>query len=415
MLITNTYTVVGAIAIPFLLVGCSSDGNGTGGGTQPDDPALAERGSLQIYENDTCVASDVRVLVNDGSGQLVGDLRTDDQGFVSTEGMPTDGSIGVVFSYRIGVPGAPEFTTVSHVDLNLLHDIEALTILAPLLRCVDSYNIKDLLTVSATNGQFFNSVSFAGAGSSGYDQFEPDSGKVIGLGFDESGIVKYGLAHTNVVPGSNVPLNIDRDIREITWQASTTPPGNIALILADGKTYVELSSDIPMGAVNGTLPMVAEPGTMLARATYTSNDPFSQTVYIVTEQIAADALSDSHIEFSGVAPHDIHITSSSVNQMTYSYTGGTQIGLVEATQFSPSMQRSYSTDNNLGYVAFPELPSDLYPKLSGISEVSIRLDSLDPVMYPSSFGLVMPRPENTTLIPPYVDHVSYKYIQTVSQ
>lgn len=410
MFTQNMKLMIGAIAIPCLVAGCGSGGSDgkTEGEQQAGGPAFTEGESLQIYENDTCVANNTRVLVNDQNGRLIGDLRTDSEGYVSTESMPINGSIGIVFSYRVGVPGVPEFTTVSHIDTELLQGAGALTILSPLIRCVDDYGIQELLTVRASNAVDFDAVAFKGLGSSGYDQFDPDSGKVIGLGFNEGDAVKYGVASTQVTPGSTVTVNLDRDVREITWQASTTPPGNIALILADDDTYAEVSSDVPMGAVTGTLPMLAEPGKMLARATYTNNDPFAKTVYRVTEQIAADALTDSSIEFSGVAPSDVGITGNSKSRLLYDYTGSSQIELVEATQFAPSIQRSYSTDQNSGYVDFPELPADLDSRLDDINEVKLSLNTLDPVVYPPLFGMVMPRTQGATLVPPYVDHVLYQ-------
>lgn len=402
--------MIGAVAIPCLIAGCGSGGSdgSTDGNQQTGGPTFTEGASLQIFENDTCVASNTRVLVNDQNGRLVGDLITDSEGYISTESMPINGSIGIVFSYRVGVPGVPEFTTVSHIDTEILQGTEALTILSPLIRCVDDYGIQDLLTIGASNARDFNEVAFKGTGSSGYDQFEPDSGKVIGLGFNEGEVVKYGLASTDVTPGSAVAINLDKDVREVTWQASTTPPGNIALIWANGDTFAEVSGYVPMGAVTGTLPMLSEPGKMLARATYTNNDPFAKTVYWVTEQIAANSLTESSIEFSGVAPSDVTITGSNQTQLTYNYTGSSVIELVEATQFAPSIQRSYSTDSNLGYVDFPDLPTDLDSRLANMEEVKLSLNTLDPTTYPPLFGMVMPRTQEATLAPPYVDHVLYQ-------
>lgn len=402
--------MIGAVAIPCLIAGCGSgeSNDSTDGNQQTDGPTFTEGASFQIFENDTCVASNTRVLVNDQNGRLIGDLRTDSEGYISTESMPINGSIGIVFSYRVGVPGVPEFTTVSHIDTKILQGTEALTILSPLIRCVDDYDIQELLTIRASNAGDFDAVAFKGLGSSGYDQFDPDSGKVIGLGFNEGDAVKYGLASTDVTPGSAVTIDLIKDVREVTWQASTTPPGNIALIWANGDTYSVISSAVPMGAVTGMLPMLSEPGKMLARATYTNNDPFAKTVYWVTEQIAANALTESNIEFSGVAPSDVTITGSNQTQLTYNYTGRSVIELVEATQFAPSIQRSYSTDSNLGYVNFPDLPTDLDSQLANMEEVKLSLNTLDPTIYPPLFGTVMPRTQKATLVPPHVDHVLYQ-------
>ncbi|MGO2136118.1 MAG: hypothetical protein ACTH3S_11890 [Marinobacter sp.] len=235
-----------------------------------------------------------------------------------------------------------------------------------------------------------------------------DSGKVIGLGFNGGDAAKYGLASTDVTPGSAVTIDLNKDVREVTSQASTTPPGNIAVIWANSDTYSVISSAVPMGAVTGTLPMLSEPRKMLARATYTKNDAFAKTVYWVTEQIAANALTESSIEFSGVAPSDVTITGSNQTQLTYNYTGRSVIELVEATQFAPSIQRSYSTDSNLGYVNFPDLPTDLDSQLANMEEVKLSLNTLDPTIYPSLFGMVMPRTQEATLVPPHVDHVLYQ-------
>lgn len=125
MFTQNMKLMIGAIAIPCLVAGCGSGGSDgkTEGEQQAGGPAFTEGESLQIYENDTCVANNTRVLVNDQNGRLIGDLRTDSEGYVSTESMPINGSIGIVFSYRVGVPGVPEFTTVSHIDTELLQGL----------------------------------------------------------------------------------------------------------------------------------------------------------------------------------------------------------------------------------------------------------------------------------------------------
>lgn len=135
--------MISAVAIPCLIAGCGSgeSNNSTASNQQTGGPTFTEGASLQVFENDTCVASNTRVLVNDQNGRLIGDLRTYSEGYISTESMPINGSIGIVFSYRVGVPGVPEFTTVSHIDTKILQGTEALTILSPLIRCVDDYDI----------------------------------------------------------------------------------------------------------------------------------------------------------------------------------------------------------------------------------------------------------------------------------
>jgi hypothetical protein len=414
---------VAVLAVPFILAGCgsgsgsgnvSSGNSGVGSGdvlpSQPGSPGSAG-GDFQIRVNERCVASGARVLVNDASGNLIRELTADSQGYVSLRTVPDDGSIGVVHSYKIGTVGLPDFTTVSHVDKQLLENVTAVSVISPLTRCLDLTS-PGLFTVSASNGGNFDLVSFSGAGTAGYDQYTVNSGNVVALGYSSGVSSMYGIGSSAVAPGSTVPIRIERNIRQVTWQASGATPSNVEFAWAAGDTFAVISSKIPSGATSGMLEMVAEPGLLVAEASYTAIDPFAGTGYTVIQNVVGASLTESSVEFAGVALSDVTSLALSNGSVTYQYTGQVQIKSATAAAAGNNIRHSYSTSANLGRIDLPELPSDLQSKLGNVSDISLRLESDDPTTYSAVFGVLSSRVNGQLVQAPYIDKVKYEYTQS---
>ncbi|MCH8498442.1 MAG: hypothetical protein LAT63_08180 [Marinobacter sp.] len=383
MLSNLSKTASFTLPLAVMLTACGGSSGGTT--TPPVTPQL-----VQLFIGDDCPLENVRVLINNSKGELIGDTQSNAEGIFNVTQVPENGSFGLVYA-DMNDGSTYDGTWVAHIDRSLIMDNSSIHIIDPAGVC-DSGSAEpaDTFTVTIDNFDDFDRVSYRS------DGLEPVYGEQVELpvnggtvlvlasnasilnSVESSDFEFYTVIETSdFESGESVTVTLDRPTRELgAFKApgSTTDSNNVYWISESG-SRIEL---FPYIDFSKPVMVIDEPGRFVARGLL-YDGPVSETRgndYVVVDSAA---VSGEVLVFTDQRDK-LQQTLFTDGRFYFEYYGK-EAGYTLGTVVAPQLRRFYIANQGTSPLKMPELTNDLLIAGGAVEQASLFIDTLDPQKY----------------------------------
>jgi len=397
-------TLILTIPLAAMLTACggSSGGSNANGNDQQngegDTPPVTPQ-MVQLFIGDDCPFENARILINNSNGELVGEAQSDAEGFFDVNGVPENGSFGLVYA-DMDEGSSFDGAWATHIDRSLIMDNSSVHIIDRGGVCDSgSPEPEATFTVKIDNYDDFTVVAYRGdelEGVSGKEAVLPiNAGTVLVLASNRSELAIpvessdydfYTVIETSdYEAGESVTVNLDRPTRvlDVVTASGSNTETNTFYWLSESGSRIELFSFLDRSR---SVRVIDEPGRFVARGLlYDGPDSGTRGNDFVV--VSSEAESGEFLVFSD-RRDKLQNTLFTDGRFFFDYYGE-DVGHTIRTVVASQLRRVYIADKGASPLKMPELTNDLVIAGGAVEVANVFIDTLDPRKYSiASFGVV---------------------------